>query len=40
MIFFQGQGVKKSDEAGLRWLKRAAEGNHPEARKELEKRTR
>ncbi len=40
LIYFQGQGVRKSDEEGLRWLKRAAEGNHAEAKNELEKRTR
>ena len=39
MIYFQGQGVRKSEEEGLRWLKRAADGGHPTAKKELEKRT-
>ncbi len=40
LIYFQGEGVRRSDEEGLRWLKRAADGNHLEARKELEKRAR
>ena len=40
LIYFQGQGVRKSDKEGLRWLQRAADGNHAEAKKELERRTR
>lgn len=39
LIYFQGRGVRKSEEEGLRWLKRAAEAGHPDARKELDKRT-
>ncbi len=39
LIYLQGRGVRKSEEDGLRLLRRAADGGHAEARKELDKRT-
>ncbi len=39
LAYLQGRGVRKSEEEGLRLLRRAADGGHAEAKKELEKRT-
>lgn len=39
LIYLQGRGVRKSEQEGLRLLKRAADGGHAAAKKELEKRT-
>ena len=39
MIYLEGRGVKKSEETGMEYLKLAADGGHPDAKKELKKRT-
>jgi serine/threonine-protein kinase len=37
--YFKGHGTAKSDSAGMEWLKKAATLKHPDAVKELKKRT-